>query len=282
MLVINQQALEAESSAPTHAAEARSETVVPNEQMRDDAESSGTPASATEQPIVRVYESSQEDAPALRAIKRLLDGSKPLTWVFTGDSITHGGGHTQGGRSYSEHFAERVRWELKRFLDVVINTGVSGDRVRGLSKNVDWRVLRFRPDLVSVMLGLNDSGSGVSGRQEFRDRLASLVDRLRNEGAIVLLNTPNRINLLKARDRLDLPGYVQIIRDVADEFELPLVDHWSHWEEAKSAKEGMPGWLANDGVHPDRAGHRELARLLFAELDIFDARSPTCRDLADR
>ena len=282
MMVINQQTADRKKPSPSSAVDSLAEAIVADRRSGNDDGSSSATVNATEQPAVRVYKSSQVDAPALREIRRLLDGSKPLTWVFTGDNITHGGGYTQGARSYSEHFAERVRWELKRFLDVVVNTGVSGDRAKGLAKNLDWRVLRFRPDVVSVMLGLNDSGGGVPGRQEFRDHLATIVDRLRNEGAIVLLNTPNRINLLKARDRLDLPGYVQIVRDVAAEFELPLIDHWSHWEEVKSTAEDVPGWLADDGIHPDCEGHRELAKLLFAELDIFDARSPTCNDSVDR
>ena len=47
---------------------------------------------------------------SLNRIRALLaDKSHPLTWVFTGDSITHGAKHTHGSRTYVEHFAERVR-----------------------------------------------------------------------------------------------------------------------------------------------------------------------------
>ena len=36
------------------------------------------------------------------------------------------------------------------------------------------------------------------------------------------------------------------------------------------------GWLDDDGIHPDKYGHRELAKLIFARLGIFDEHSPTC------
>ena len=47
-----------------------------------------------------------------------------------------------GCRSYPEHFAERLRWELQRRQDVVSNTGISGDRMSRLLQNQDWRVWR--------------------------------------------------------------------------------------------------------------------------------------------
>src|SRR5262245_38050003 len=60
-----------------------------------------------------------DPASGIAGIKQLLARPEPVTWVFTGDSITHGALHTRGWRSYPEHFAERVRWELKRMRDIV-------------------------------------------------------------------------------------------------------------------------------------------------------------------
>src|SRR5512133_1528760 len=78
-----------------------------------------------------------------RIRETLADKARPRTWVLTGDSITHGAKHTAGSRSYVEHFAERLRWEMGRGQDVVINTGLSGDRADGLLRNFDWRIARF-------------------------------------------------------------------------------------------------------------------------------------------
>jgi lysophospholipase L1-like esterase len=213
----------------------------------------------------------------LAGIKQLLAGKKVLTWVFTGDSITHGALHTLGWRSYPEHFAERVRWELRRMRDVVINTGISGDRTGGLLADLDWRVLRFKPDVVSVMLSMNDCAAGARGRETFRKNLAAIVEKVQAGGAIPLLNTPNTIYVKNAGSRADLPAYAEVVRDLAAKGKLALVDHWQHWSKAKPKQEALLAWLEDRSIHPNVYGHREFARLIFRELDIFDPKSPTCR-----
>jgi lysophospholipase L1-like esterase len=211
------------------------------------------------------------------AIKKLLTRKEPVTWLFTGDSITHGALHTLGGRSYPEHFAERVRWEMRRMRDVVINTGISGDRTGGLLADLDWRALRFRPDVVSLMYGMNDCSAGAAGRDGFRANLNLLVDKIAAAGAVPLLNTPNTIYLKSASGRADLEAYAEIVRTVAVERKLALADHWSHWQNQKPDQEALLPWLEDKSIHPGVFGHRELAKLIFRELAIFDAASPTCR-----
>lgn len=214
---------------------------------------------------------------SLAEIKQLLAGKKALTWVFTGDSITHGALHTLGWRSYPEHFAERVRWELRRMRDVVINTGISGDRTGGMLGDLDWRALRFRPDVVSVMLGMNDCTAAAAGREPFRKNLAAIVEKVRAAGAIPLLHTPNPIFVKNAASRADLPAYADLVRDLAVTSKLALVDHWEHWNKVKPKQEDLLAWLEDRSIHPNVFGHREFAKLTFRELGIFDPNSPTCK-----
>lgn len=222
-----------------------------------------------------------DDKPAddggLAGIKKLLAGKRALTWVFTGDSITHGAQHTRGWRSYPELFGERVRWELRRMRDVVINTGISGDRTGGLLGDLDWRVLRFQPDVVSIMLGTNDCTAGAKGRDTFRDNLKKIVEKVRQAGAIPLLNAPNTIVVKNSPGRADLPAYAAIVRELASSDKIALVDHWEHWSKAKPKPEALVVWLADKSIHPGAFGHRELANLIFRELGIFDPNSPTCK-----
>lgn len=219
------------------------------------------------------------DAPAgdagLAGIKQLLAGKKPLTWVFTGDSITHGALHTLGYRSYPEHFAERVRWELRRMRDIVINTGISGDRTTGLLADLDWRVLQFKPAVASVMLGMNDCTQGMKGRDTFRANLKAIVEKCQAVGAIAVLHTPNTVIVKNAGGRGDLPAYSDIVRELATSLKVILVDHWQHWSKAKD-QDGLLAWMEDKSIHPNNFGHREFAKLTFKELGIFDPKSPTC------
>jgi lysophospholipase L1-like esterase len=199
-----------------------------------------------------------------------------ITWVFTGDSITHGGQHTHGWRNYTELFSERVRWELRRFQDVVINTAVAGERSDGLLENLDVLALRFQPDVVSVMIGVFDAADGPRGRKAFRDQLQRIIERIRENGAVVLLHTPHRFRMDDSPDHADMRSYVRIIREIACDLDVACVDHWAHWKRRRPNPEELRGWLDDDGIHPDKYGHRELAKLIFARLGIFDEHSPTC------
>ena len=38
----------------------------------------------------------------------------PITWLFVGDSITHGWRHTDGARSYVEHVNETLRHAVEQ------------------------------------------------------------------------------------------------------------------------------------------------------------------------
>jgi lysophospholipase L1-like esterase len=210
----------------------------------------------------------------IERIRELLaDEAKPITWVLTGDSITHGALHTFGWRSYPELFAERVRFELGRVRDIVINTGISGDRTGGLLADFDWRVARFQPHVVSVMMGMNDCSDGPAGRDKFRSQLIQIVERISAlPGATPLLHTMNTITPLD-QGRKDLPAYVEIIREVAAARHLALVDHYAVWGKNPT----FPYWLGDATIHPNEYGHRAMANQIFRDLAIFDAASPTCR-----
>jgi acyl-CoA thioesterase-1 len=212
-------------------------------------------------------------------IRNLLSGTEPLTWLFTGDSITHGALHTMGWRSYPEHFAERVRWELRRVRDIVINTGISGDRMSRMLPDAEWRVYRFRPQVVSLMMGMNDCVEGPSGRDGYRRNLDRFLSELRDRGSLLLVHTPNPIfspDPAKER-RGDLAAYAGILREFAAANKLPLVDHYQHWKDTRKDSNELLYLLSDGSVHPNQYGHAELAIVLFKRLGIFDSSSRTCR-----
>jgi acyl-CoA thioesterase-1 len=203
-------------------------------------------------------------------LRSLLSGSAPAIWLFTGDSITHGAIHTMGWRSYPELVAERVRWELRRTRDVVINTGIAGDRTAGLLKDLNWRILQFKPQVTSIMMGMNDCAAGPAGREGFRGNLNKLVDALEAHNSVPILNTTNPMYPLgpDSQRRKDLPAYNDIIREVAHERKTVLVDRYSHWLMVKKHEGELLYWLSDGAFHPNEYGHREMANLIFKELGI--------------
>jgi acyl-CoA thioesterase-1 len=211
-------------------------------------------------------------------ITDLLKRKDPLKWIFTGDSITAGVKHTHGYRSYPEVFSERLRYEMKRSRDHIINTGISGNTTRNIVEDFDWRIKQYNPSVVSLMFGTNDCADGRNiSLQLFKTNLDYLVSGIRALGAIPILHTPNLIIKDKAPERSSLHKYVEVIKSVAEEQKLILVDNWEYWNQAivkTSQAKVFKEWL-NDPLHPSGEGHSEIARLMFRELGIFNANDPS-------
>jgi lysophospholipase L1-like esterase len=217
----------------------------------------------------------------LLKIKELMKGKAPLKWVFSGDSITQGAKHTFGLRSYPEIFAERVRWELGRVRDFVINTAISGNTSKDILNDFEWRIGQFKPNIVSVMVGTNDaSEKNEISLSLFRQNNLDLVNRIRESGAIPILQTPNTIDITKAQGRERIDKYISVTREIAQEKKVVLVDHFTYWNEKFNTieKEELKKRWLNDELHPNGAGHVQMAHLLFRKLSIFDANSFTCKE----
>jgi len=201
------------------------------------------------------------DATRLRA---LLDEGVPLNWVLTGDSITHGLIHTQGARSYAEHLHELIRGDLTRVQDVLVNTAISGWRVVQLLKDFDRRVAAWRPHVVTLMIGTNDcsttAASGVLEPAAFAASVTEFVTRVRDLGAIPVLQTPPMIDPLNAPERARIAEFAQAIRDVAAAQGTVLVDQYARFAELGADKtNGVPWAFMGDPFHPNAAGHAVLA-----------------------
>ena len=210
-------------------------------------------------------------------LKKRMADKQPIIWVFTGDSITHGALHTYGWRSYVEHFAERIRWEMKRMNDFVINTGVSGETLKGIVAKADWRIFQFHPHVVSLKIGMNDCRDAEKGKDVFRQSFETLMGKIQEQKIILLLHTPNLIDFLKSKEREALPEYIEIIRELASKYKLPLVDHYAYWVKETANSSRLQFWLNDGSIHPNNFGHVVLARKIFQDLGIFDPNSPTCR-----
>jgi lysophospholipase L1-like esterase len=211
-----------------------------------------------------------QDKQALLA--KIGDKDKALTWVITGDSITHGAWFTVGARSYPEHLAERVRGEMLRFRDIIINTGVSGEVSTGLLGDFDWRVLRFKPDVVSINLGMNDCARVPL--EQHKKEMGEMITRAKQAGAIVILHATNTVYAEHGHAG-KLPPFIEAVRQLAVEHDVMLVDHYKMFSEAKQGTEHRT-WFA-DAIHPNGLGHAHMAAEMFRVIGIHDAESDTCK-----
>lgn len=202
----------------------------------------------------------------LEKARTILEGTRPATWIFTGDTVVQGAGQTGAGRTFSEHFGDHLRNKLRRQLDVVVNTGVPNSRADNFLKTLDWRVTRFAPEVVFLMLGSADAAAGPAGRSRFRELLNEIVDALATTETALILQTPPTARPDHWTDANDLPAYVEIVRDVADARDVAGIDHWSLFEGRLAEASEEPDWWSAGGQLPNVRGHVELARQIVEAL----------------
>ena len=101
---------------------------------------------------------------------------------------------------------------------------------------------------------------------------------IREINSVPVFHTPNPIIKEKTPERARLDEYVKVIRNICEQKQVILVDNYAWWQnEIKNLGEAavFRKWL-NDPLHPNGAGHSEIARLMFKELSVFDPSAPTC------
>jgi acyl-CoA thioesterase I len=208
-------------------------------------------------------------------VQDVLESNEPAKWLFTGDCVTHGVRYTLGGRDYVQLFEERVRGELGRHRDFVAKTAVKSWTTKDVLEDIEWSILRHKPDVVSIMLGINDCCRQL---QDFKSNYLEILDKIKKRtSAHVILHTPNPIvpGTDPSREPT-LPAIVEQIHQIGAQRGLHVVDHWREWKGAwREDPARIYTWMA-DTIHPNANGHRAFARLLFQEMQIWDQASIAC------
>jgi lysophospholipase L1-like esterase len=164
-----------------------------------------------------------------------MEMQKPPTIVFFGDSITEG----VIGASYVNKVREALHGQAH-----VVNAGINGDTVVNLRRRVSRDVAPHRPDVVVVMVGLNDMGTVRAVRMQrgyyrlvkhnwieltpqkyaagYRGLLAEL--RRQTQAAIVLstLTTITEEPVSAVQEFVD--AYSMIVRAIAHQEGLQLIE----------------------------------------------------------
>ena len=79
-----------------------------------------------------------------KVLAEKLKEKEKMTWLFMGDSITHGALWTKGYDGVAQIFEKYLKDEMGRTSDTVINTAVSGATTESTLKNIEqsWKNIR--------------------------------------------------------------------------------------------------------------------------------------------
>lgn len=187
--------------------------------------------------------------------------------MFTGDSITDS--HrldTDNLLGYGYPLRVVDQWGLAHpdRQPVWLNTGIAGNTTAHLQERWQRDVLAAKPDVVSIMIGINDCGyrysAGVAPvtEDQYRAAYTALLTPLADETELILIEP----FLLPVDDdqrrwREDLDPKIQVVRDLARQFDAQLISTDGLFAELASTT--GPEYWAADGVHPTDAGHQAIA-----------------------
>jgi lysophospholipase L1-like esterase len=191
--------------------------------------------------------------------------------LFQGDSITDCGrvrsdGHNLG-EGYPAHIAGLWRNLFPGSGVTFLNRGVSGDRAKNLLERYDADFKALGPDVVSVLIGINDTwrrydSNDPTSVDEYEENYRTLLKNLKRDlprAAIVIIE-PFLLNSdpAKAVWRGDLDPKIQAARRLAKEFAdvfVPMDGIFTRY-----AVEGIRETdMSADGVHPTPRGHGIIA-----------------------
>lgn len=201
----------------------------------------------------------QAIGPELKTRTKLLSG-EPVRVVCFGDSVTGVYYHTGSRRAYTDMLGIALNRASGASNVEMVNAGISGHTtVNGLAR-IDLDVLAHKPDLVTVMFGLNDM-TRVS-LDDYRANLKTIVEKCRAIGAEVVLATPNNVVTSGGRSTEKLITYCDVVLEVGREVGAPVCDSYSQLDAARTNDEVDWRLLMSDAIHPNMDGHKRMAEQL--------------------
>jgi acyl-CoA thioesterase I len=196
--------------------------------------------------------------------------------ILLGDSLTEGE-DPDGYVNTTRLILAQVYPEMVVFT---ANAGKGGNTSADLEDRLQRDVLQFKPDWVTISIGVNDinqrfgghpAGDGTNGVRlpAFKEKVSSLVQRIQANGGKVLLCSGTVIKEdLSSPENQQMEMYSAALREVAKEKQCLLADTRQAFREvlAPLQKPGMPesGVLTVDGVHLLPRGSWLMARTLVA------------------
>lgn len=190
--------------------------------------------------------------------------------LFQGDSITDAGRDRsdchQLGEGYPGYAAACLEAQYPEQEFEWINLGISGDQTKDLEARLEEDFIRIQPDIVSILIGVNDTWHHAADRSwienaVFEERYRTVLEavKTRTQAKIMMMEP----FLIPAEDKLffreDLDPKIQIIRKLAREYAdvyMPLDGLL-----AAAFIGDDPLSFAADGVHPTAKGAAYIGQL---------------------
>jgi lysophospholipase L1-like esterase len=210
------------------------------------------------------------------------NNSKGLTILFQGDSITDGNRTRDNdwnhimGHGYTYLIASRLWYDYTDKNLMFYNRGTSGNRVRDLDARWQQDTLDLKPDVVSILVGVNDVFATIKNyNPETIEQFEETYKRILDKTLEVLPNTQivlcepfilplGRVNEKPEIWQTEILKQQQIIRKLAEIYPTTFIELQQPFKDA--CKIAPADYWIWDGIHPMPAGHELIARHWIKEV----------------
>jgi len=198
-----------------------------------------------------------------------------VTFLFQGDSITDGNrtrnndwNHVMG-HGYQYIIASKLWYEFPRKGLHFLNRGISGNKVTDLAARWQQDTLDLKPDVLSILIGINDTSAFIYGNKDFTEEqyesgYRALLQQTKQQLPNVqfVLCEPFILPVGKVKDNWDdysteIKKRQDVVLTLSGEYNAIFVPFQDAFNKALS-KAPADYWIW-DGVHPMPAGHELMA-----------------------
>jgi lysophospholipase L1-like esterase len=209
----------------------------------------------------------------IKAIKLLKD----QVILFQGDSITDSGrnkedtGYNSARNLGSGYPLLAGAALLNKYAELnlkIHNKGISGNKVFQLAERWDKECLEIKPDILSILIGVNDIWHKLEGRYDgtpeiYRKDYIALLERTKKAlpNVKLVICEPFGVQGVRAVDDKWYPEFYEYQKaaiEIAKMFDATFIPYQSVYDEAQKKAPGS--YWTGDGVHPTLAGAQLMAQ----------------------
>lgn len=197
--------------------------------------------------------------------------------LFQGDSITDAGRNKEDnsfnnpralGTGYAMLAAAALLEKYAEQNLKIYNKGISGNKVFQLAERWDKDCLDIKPDVLSILIGVNDIWHKLNGQyngtvEVYKKDYAALLERTKKAlpNVKLIICEPYAVKGVKAVDDKWYPeffDYQKAAREIADQFGAVFIPLQKIYDEAQKRAQGS--YWTGDGVHASFAGAQLMAK----------------------
>ena len=181
-----------------------------------------------------------------------------LRYLALGDSYTIGTGASDAAHAWPSIIAARLGAELT-------NPAVNGYTTLDLIRDELPYLERVKPDVVSVLIGVNDLVQGRSA-EDYRRSLETIYDAVSGR-TVVAVSIPTwsyvpAANDFGGADHVDRS--TRLFNELARDQAVGRGYTWVDISDASTSGVGTAGWIAGDELHPGDAQYAAWAEAIWA------------------